>query len=397
MPKITLRLDTRRERKDGTFPLKVAIHRNGRTLYLPLDFSLRADEWCRQRQEVVKRADRRSINILLQERISLLNAEMLKLQLSGTLRTLTDRQLLSVLSGECDKLAPLLFKDYFAQFIASVANKRTRAIYEATAKRVAKFSDHYDQLTFGEITPSWLKAFDADMAAKGNKVNTRSIHMRNLRALFNSALDDELIDAYPFRRFKIKSQQTAKRALSREQLLALWNAPVQDYQRKYVDMFFIGFFLIGINVVDMAQLESVDNGRVTYERSKTHKLYSIKVEPEALQLMEKHKGESGLLSFFDNCANYRSVANRQNYNLTKIGKQLGIEKLTYYCCRHTWATFASELDISDDVIAMALGHSRSTVTDVYIRRNRAKVDAANRAVIDYLFQSSDEIGANDKK
>ena len=111
----------------------------------------------------------------------------------------------------------------------------------------------------------------------------------------------------------------------------------------------------------------------------------IRLEPEAREILERYPGKNGLLSFFDNVKSYRSISFREGMNLHKIGKRIGIPGLTYYSCRHTWATLASELDIPDDVIALALGHSRRTVTDVYIRRNLAKVDAANRRVIDYFL------------
>lgn len=63
-------------------------------------------------------------------------------------------------------------------------------------------------------------------------------------------------------------------------------------------------------------------------------------------------------------------------------------RLTSYWARHTWATIASELNISEDVISRALGHSFSTgaaVTQVYINFNKSKIDQANRKVIDYIL------------
>ena len=384
MAKISLRLDTRHRNKDNTFPLKVAISRESRTLYLPLKLYLHQDEWDTRRQEVVKRQDRRQLNITLQDKVASLNSELLKLQLAGKLRQLTDKQLLKALSGESDKTPALLY-DFLEQFIATIPNKRTKEIYEATAKKLRLFTPDYKQLTFEEITLSWLRSFEASLATTAPRINSRSIHMRNLRTLFNAALDDGLITCYPFRRYRIRSQETEKRALSRVQLRSLLSADVEPFQRKYIDMFFLGFYLIGINVVDMAALSAVKNGRLVYERAKTHKMYNIKVEPEAMQIIERYPGAKTLLSFFDNSKNYRSVANRQNYNLRKIGNKLGIENLTYYCCRHSWATLAAEIDVPDDVIRMALGHSRGTVTDVYIKRNYGKVDEANRRVIDYFL------------
>ena len=59
--------------------------------------------------------------------------------------------------------------------------------------------------------------------------------------------------------------------------------------------------------------------------------------------------------------------------------------LTTYWARHTWATIASELDIPIETIGLALGHKvGSSVTNIYIRYNPAKIDDANRKVIDYV-------------
>ncbi len=68
----------------------------------------------------------------------------------------------------------------------------------------------------------------------------------------------------------------------------------------YRDYFALIFMLIGINVVDLVHLQEITpDGRIEYHRAKTHKLYSIKVEPEALVLIEKHKGIKWLLSIMN--------------------------------------------------------------------------------------------------
>lgn len=384
MAKISIKLDKRRKKKDETYPLKITVHRDGRTLYVPTKIYLHNEEWSESKQEVIKRPDKRVLNTIINGKVADMSTQLMRLQSEGRLRFVSDEQLIKKLTGVDADDAPHLFKDYLANFIEIIPNKRTREIYAATAKKIDEFAPG-SRLTFEDITPSWLRAFDMFLMNNAPKVNARAIHLRNIRAIFNAALDDELISNYPFRRFKIKTQATAHRALTKEQFRQLVNVELDDWQRKYVDMFLLGFYLIGINVVDMAQLTSIENGRINYERAKTHKMYSIKVEPEAQAIIDKYRGKITMLSFFDNARNYKCVANRQNYNLKLVGEKLNISGLTYYCCRHTWATIASELDISDDVIAMALGHSRATVTDVYIRRNKQKIDDANRRVIDYVL------------
>jgi integrase len=76
--------------------------------------------------------------------------------------------------------------------------------------------------------------------------------------------------------------------------------------------------------------------------------------------------------------------------LNTIGEKLGIHNLTSYSMRHTWATLAAELDIPKETISAALGHGKKTVTDIYIKFDRKKIDEANRKVIDYVFCSRNE-------
>lgn len=141
------------------------------------------------------------------------------------------------------------------------------------------------------------------------------------------------------------------------------------------------FYLIGINTKDLFSLTSKNavNGRIEYRRAKTGRWYSIKLEPEAMVLIERYKGKNYLLSVLDEYGNYKDFQHRMNDNLSEIGptvrKGLGGKKyreplfpeLTTYWARHSWATIAHKIGISKDVISMALGHSFGCkTTDIYI-------------------------------
>ena len=144
------------------------------------------------------------------------------------------------------------------------------------------------------------------------------------------------------------------------------------------------FYLIGINAGDLLSLKTEDlyNGRIEYNRMKTHKYYSIKVEPEAMEIIEKYKGKEHLLTFMDGNSNYKDFLKQLNTQLKKIE---GFEGISSYWSRFTWATFAAELDIPIETISMALGHKAGyKITNVYIKFNQKKIDEANRKVIDYV-------------
>lgn len=385
MVRINIKIEKRYKRKDGRSTLKISIHHNGKTLYAPTNVFVKAEEWDEAGQRILGQQNR-ALNAMLQRKKADMEARLLVLQDKGLLRTYTDRQLVNYLVGVADGERPHYFKEVLERFVATKTNSRTKEIYDATVRQLRKFCD-YDHITFEEMNVSWLRSFDAFLAATEKSANSRSIHLRNIRTIFNAALDDELITAYPFRRFQIPSQETEKRSMPVEDMRKLLRCQVQPFQEKYRDCFFLIFYLIGINIVDLSKLppNAVQGGRIRYKRSKTGKLYNVKVEPEAASIIEKYRGQGHLLCWFDGIKDYRYFAEKLNESIKAIAKAQGLQPITSYAARHSWASYASELDIPKDVISHALGH-HVNVTDTYIRFNYDKVDAANRRVIGYLWE-----------
>ncbi|MBO8467548.1 MAG: site-specific integrase [Bacteroidetes bacterium] len=291
------------------------------------------------------------------------------------------------------------FIRYFKMFTESREKEGTKNVYRQTLARMEAFDNGIGHKTFEEINLQWLRDFEKFLSQTARSANARAIHFRNIRALFNYAIDEEVTSFYPFRKFKIKSQPTPKRSLSAEQLRSLINTPVEEYQEKYRDLFVLMFYLCGVNAVDLlnAGPEAVQNGRLEYIRAKTHKAYSVKIEPEAERLIRKYTGKGHLLCIMDTRTNYLDFLRRMDKALKEIGPSerhgLGgkvtrhpmFPKISQYWCRHTWATIAAELDIPKETIAAGLGHGGNSVTDIYIRFDRKKVDEANRRIIDYVL------------
>lgn len=289
------------------------------------------------------------------------------------------------------------FTRHFQRVIDGKANKGTKGVYKHTLDKIRAFDKDIDKRGFEDITLQWLTDFENFCARTASK-NARNIHLRNIRAVFNNAIDYELTAAYPFRRFKIRPEATRKRSLSVEELRKLFDYPVEPYAELYRDMFKLIFMLIGINTVDLHGLKQISHdGYIEYKRAKTGRLYSIKVEPEAMELIEKYKGVNGLLCIADRWSDHRNFRHQCNKALQRIGqierKGRGGKKvvtamwpdLTTYWARHTWATIARSLKISKDDIALALGHGSKTVTDIYIDEDMGVVDDANRKVLDWVL------------
>lgn len=274
---------------------------------------------------------------------------------------------------------------------------RTRKDYYHTLSRLKSFARNLESLNFSDITVGWLEDFDRYLSATC-RLNSRNHHMRNIRAVFKYALRHDLDIRNPFDRMRLKTEQTAKRSLNTEEVREVFTMEVLPYAEIYRDMFKLSFMLIGINPIDLFRLKRISShGRVDYQRAKTHKPYSIKVEPEALEIIEKYQGTDNLLmlaerwklpSSFGAAANkaLRCLGSKPAARGRKRSDEAKYPELSLYWARHTWATIAAELDIPDATISLALGHSgENRVTDIYIRRNQRKVDEANRRVLDWVL------------
>lgn len=396
MATVKFYLDKRRQKKDGTYPIKLNVFHN-KQIMIATQLSASEKEW-NGNEYSVRAQNYKPRNIVARGIINKAETVIFTLEQQEKLKSTTDKALKKLIedaiSSKVENQKTFLY--YLDEFVSKKTNQGTKSIYTTTRNKIEEYDSH---CTFESMDKSWLENFEAWMA-KTMKVNAYAIHLRNIRSVFNYAIDEEYTTLYPFRRFSIKKEETRKRSLTAEQLRLLRDYPCEEYQIRYRDMFMLMFYLIGVNAADLfnAKHSALVNGRFEYKRAKTGKLYSIKVEPEAQAIIEKYKGKDYLLNIMDEYGNYKDFLHRMGIGLKQIGeterKGLGGKKsrnplfpdLSSYWARHTWATVAAELDVPKEVIAHALGHSwaNSTTTDIYIRFDMKKVDEANRKVIDFV-------------
>ncbi len=384
-------LDKRRPLQDGTYPVKIAAG-CGTSIYLSTGVSVRLWEWDPESGKVVDRKDAKRLNAYLEIRLLRTQARMLQLREDGRLRTASASYIRKLLDAPDMGEVPAeeirhTFWEAAERCIATKDKQNTRQIYRYTVDKVRAYAGD-GPLYFEDMTLSWMHGFDKSI---GGKVNARAVHLRNLRHICNFAVDEDMTSFYPFRKFKIRTEETRKKSLSVEQLRAYANADI-DYRNDAMhrDVFLLMFYLRGINISDLAALtwDDVEDGRIHYRRNKTGHLYSIRIEPEAQEILDRWRGETHLLAVFDR---YRKP-NEYNRRLAEALKRIAGPdgKAVEPDCsgnwaRHTWATMAAELDIPEATISWALGHVPGhRTTQIYIRRSDAKCDEANRLVIDYM-------------
>lgn len=405
MAKLSLWLESR-ARQDGTRVIKFRVfHQN--TFYISSDISVLEEDFSDGHIRGTSKKARLQ-NALLRKKYDIIDRLLMELEDEGKLRRMDDKRLRLKLTQAISNrpIDQECFARIIEKYMQTVKRKNTLEVYRQTLNKVEAY-DKY--VCFSTMTANWLDRFDKWMTKLGLSLNSRSIHLRNLRTVFNYAIDNEWTDLYPFRRFKIRQEVTKQEChLNEEQLRALLTAKIERDYHEYRDIFLLMLYLCGINAIDLMgnPTTRIEGDRLLYTRAKTGKKYSIKIEPEAQALlsryMRKKNPSLGFLTVTE-AADYHNYMVTMNRALKKLcssipmreglgGKKIRDGIIIEPClsanwARHTFATVCISIGIPKDHVSLCLGHTFGTrVTDVYIDYADARlhIDQTNRAFLDYL-------------
>lgn len=348
-----------------------------------------------------------------------------KLQVDVNCYTLDE--IMDLLQADEERQRPVDFILFCQEWIATTTIKGKKNYQSAVNAFIAYLGA--DRLDASKLTVSMLNGF-MDYLKKRNEQRVESLikagkrvpsnrsvslYMGSIRHLFNEAkkkyndYDRNIIRITnsPFEYVKIPKQQaTRKRAITAEQIRAIWQLPYEcktdgTLKRESLtnlakDCFILSFCLMGMNSVDLFNCTEIANGTITYYRTKTtarrldRAKMEVKIPPFLIPLYEKYRDKTGQRVFkFYRLYNTDKNFNRAiNIGLKKIGAKLNLTDLEYYAARHSWATIAlNKCGIDKYVVHEALNHIDESmrVTDIYIQRDFVNENKANAKVLRYVF------------
>lgn len=272
---------------------------------------------------------------------------------------------------------------------------RTSETYAATLSSFIKFREGQDILLC-EIDSDTMMLYEAWLKGKGVCPNTISFYMRILRAVYNRAVEKELVEQkHPFKHVYTGIDKTVKRAvplkaIKRIKELDLRLKPHLDYAR---DLFLFSFYTRGMSFIDLAYLKKSDlqNGFLTYRRRKTNQQLTVKWEKCMAEIVAKYNDCSTtqyLLPIItnplvDERKQYRNAIYRVNTALKEVARLVNLSiPLTMYCARHGWASVAKSKNIPLSVISEGMGHDSEETTRIYLASlDSYVIDQANSLIL----------------
>jgi len=391
------------ERSDKTRSINLRITHNRKVAWIPLNTYVTSEEWISEAEQINKKKCKRYSNIdrvndyLLKKRIAA-NEVINGMYQSG------DAEFLSVTdikNAILDKREAHSFESFTNQIIQEMksANKHGNAsIYETTKNFVIKNNGGQD-IMFQRINYQFLKQLETSHIAAGNTVNSLSVYMRTLRAIYNRAIKENVAkkDWYPFSNYSIKNTKTKKRAISKEDIKKIEDyKPEKGSQRFHARNYFLfSFYMIGLNFADIAFIKpsNIIKGRLEYTRKKTNKNYSLALFDKPQKILDYYKkGKNKDEYIFPIIIredpewirkDIKNGLKTFNKYLRKIGDELEIEgEMSSYVARHSWATIGKFLNVPIQVISEGLGHDSIQTTQIYLDSfDNGVIDDASRLII----------------
>ncbi|MDL2315405.1 site-specific integrase [Bacteroidales bacterium OttesenSCG-928-C19] len=380
---ITAECAKHKKLKNNEYPLRIRITKDRKTKYISLGISIVLPYWDFIKNKPTSDCPNKEyIEKIISNKINELRDKVIELKSQGkdfTANTLVEKTI--------NPTKPLTVKEAFDQYIDFLKDNK-REGYALSVFQVynslIKFSGHLN-IFFSEVDMSWLKKYETWLRKNNTAENTIGIRFRTLRVIFNYAIEQGNVKAeyYPFRKYKVSKlhQETAKRALTKEELLSVINYQTHDknsYTILAIDIFTFSYYMGGINFADIAYLtkDNIIENRIVYSRKKTSKLITLPIHPKAMDILMKYGVKDvyifPILSPFHKSEQQRrdrihKCITKVNKALKDIGKELNLPiKLTTYVARHSFATVLKRSGVSTSIISESLGHSSEKITQVYL-------------------------------
>ena len=274
----------------------------------------------------------------------------------------------------------------------------TAETYTTALNSFVRFHGERD-LLFEEMDSNRMVQYETYLKENNVCPNSTSYYMRNLRAIYNRAVEEGLTgQRNPFKHVYTGVDKTVKRAvplkvIRRIREADLTQTPAMDYAR---DLFLFSFYTRGMSFVDMAYLKKNDlkNGVLIYRRKKTGQQLCIRWERHMQDILEKYpmSQESPYLlpiilkAGEEERKQYNNALHLVNKKLKFISNSLQLTiPLTMYVARHSWATVAKSRNIPLSVISEGMGHDSENTTLIYLASlNTEIIDKANKLILNLL-------------
>ncbi|KAA9349749.1 site-specific integrase [Larkinella humicola] len=386
---VSLYLDTRRQKNDGTYPVKLRVTFKRKQQYYTTNINLTESQWekvgkPKPREDFIKdtkalleTACKRAEKVIRD--LPVFTFEEFETRYAGTVEAPSN----SVFAG---------FDRYIEQ-LTNEGRAGTGSSYRCALNAIQNYHQSKALLSYRDVTPQWLQGFEKWMLSIGNSITTVGIYLRSLRTIYNRAIEDGGIDRenYPFtkRRYQIPTGRNVKKALTLADIEKIFHyqAEPMSAEDRARDLWLFSYLCNGMNPKDMCRLtyQQIGSKQIRFVRAKTErtkrevKPIVVAITDDVWRIITKwgqkpatpHRYVFGILepgmSAERELAAVQQFVKTINKYIGRIAEALGINKeITTYTARHSFSTVLKRSGAPIEFISESLGHQDIRTTENYL-------------------------------
>lgn len=346
--------------KGGRHKVRISISHNGEFRYLLTDIILDSAKEFKNGQ-IVKRHDAALLNTKLRGILQKYQQAIDELEY---IEGLTCPELVYQIKN-ANKYRRRTLSSIYDEFVEySSLKQSTRLLYASCFRSIQKCLG--DKILVENINHTTILALDKTMRVDRKlRPSTILLQLTFLRGLLNFASRCGYVKFRidPFFGYRFPKAEVRQSWLSVDEIRAIRDyKPPTRGQALAKDLFMLSYYLGGINMVDLQSIDFNKNStRLRYVRKKTelrpklNKFVEFDIPEEALEIINRRKGDDGCLALKETQRKFHCHA-IFDYHLQKIAKALNIPNLIYYSARKSFSQHAFQLGVGTSTIDYILGH-----------------------------------------
>ena len=378
--------------KKGIHKIRIAIGHRQETRYIVTRFAIEDITQFKDGQ-VVNTIDAGMINKKLR---NLLNDYQDKLDKINSDKY-TCAQIRQYLSSIIDVDNDGAFLAYAKSFVDDLIEDK-RIGYAGFIQRSIDFFTEFNggDILFSSITPQLIRNYERYLNNAGNlSATTIGMMMGHLRTIINRAQKDRVIkyDINPFEYYVAPAKVVRELDITVEELKKIRDAKFTDKGSCVArDLFMLSYYLGGINLIDLLEVDFRDMEQINYirEKSKNTKRsemrISLTIPEEAKPIITRYVKKNGKLDFGYKFS-YHNFSCFIAGRIRRITEELEIDKrVVYYSARKSFVQHGFELGIPLEVLEYCIGQSVKKNRPIfnYVKIMRKHADEAIRKILDSL-------------
>lgn len=249
-----------------------------------------------------------------------------------------------------------------------------------------------------EISTVTISEFERWLKRKGLSQTYTSMTLSMTRTIINRAIRAQLVtyQLHPFAYWKRPADEEREIDISVEELAAIRDAqPRLKKQRIARDLFMLSYYLGGINLIDLLNIDFRGVSVLEYVRHKSRntktsdKRISFTIQPEAKELIKKWMNRNTGKLDFGYKFSYKNFLQFITRSIKSLAKDLDIpnyKKVCYYTARKSFVQHGFDLGISLEVLEYCIGQSVKNNRPIfnYLKIMRKHADVAIRQILDNI-------------